>query len=315
MLVQALVLVAVIVLVSGSIITSTIVSVKTALNHEVAAQSKTAMSDATAEFVLWAQQRVKYGTTHTSWLPRSVSGHPDNRLFRNICGGLPRAPFNDPTCDHTESISWTVLGTTDKPIIANNATRYYASSYAENMSRPVDEQRISAVVSADVDSSNGRLTFSSSSRMITARIFDTPPYVVITGTRAIESGSGSISSNQGDSGGHPADSNGKGRFKRPDPSQPNTFTETRIEATINCEDSKSVDPGNPYAAMTAPIEAGRDGNMDWSFQIPCVPAYATPAPPTDPSYIAPTGTLYSTVDGNHSAAWTVDESSPRLFPR
>lgn len=315
MLIQALLLIAVIVLVSGSIITSTIVSAKTALSHAVIAQSQTAMSDATAEFVLWAQRRVKDGTTHTSWSPRIVNGRSDNILFRNICGASPATSLNDTGCDHAEKLSWSVIGTTDQTAVVGNAIQQNPVSYAENMSRPVDEQRLSAIISADVDSNNGRLTYSSTSRMITARILDTTPYLVITGTRDIASSSGSVTTNQGDSGGYNPVADMRDQVERPRPSQPNKFTETRIKTTVNCKDSALINPRNPYAAMTSAIEAGRDGDMDWSFQIPCVPGYATPPPPADPTYIAPNGTLYSTVDGNHSAAWNADKNSHRQFPR
>lgn len=315
MLVQALLLVAVIVLVSGSIVTSTIVNAKTALSHAVVAQSHAAMSDATAEFVLWAKQRVRDGSTHTSWSPHVVSGRPDNTIFRNMCGASRASSTNDLGCDHAEKISWSVIGTTDRPAIASNAIRQNAPSYAENMSRPVDEQRISAIVSADVDSGNGRLTYASASRMITARIFDTIPYVVITGARDVASSSGSTKANQGDSGGHNPGPIILRKSNRPDSSVPSEYTETRISATVNCKDSPSIDPRNPYAATGGPIEAGRDGDSDWSFEIPCEPMYATPPPTTDPAYIAPRGTLYSTIDGNNTATWAVDSTSSGDFPR
>lgn len=318
MLVQGLLLVAVIVLISGSIITSTLVTAKAALSHSITAQAHTAMSDATADFVAWAQARVRASNAHASWSPKTVSGKPDTTEFRPLCSASRVASATDPECKHAESISWIVTGTTDGAPPAADSGGKYDGAFAENMSRPVDEQRISAVISVDVDSMNGRQTFASMSREVTARVFDAAPYVVITGMREASANNGSISTGQGDSGGRMGQYINKTK-QTPDPREPYRYTETRITASVNCEntpDVNSSDPAHPYPGKVAQIlEAGRDGDMDWQFQTPCVPTYPTPQPPPDPRYVAPYSTLYSSVEGNRSTNWSGGHRQQVSFPR
>lgn len=313
MLVQGLLLIAVIVLVSGSIITSTIVTAKTALGHAVRAQSQTAMSDATADFVAWAHDRVKASNARTSWAPRVVLGKSDTTEFKPMCGANHSASVPSPECQHYENVSWVVTGSTTAPPPASASARLYTGALAENMSLPVDEQRISAIISVDVDSANGRQTFASASRMVTARVFDVEPFVIITGVREVAASNGAVSTGQGDSAGQ-SDFR-KNAPKSPDPFYPSNFKETRITATVNCKNSADVNQNNPRSGTgTSIIQAGRDGNMDWSYQTPCNPTYATPQPVLDPSYIAPVGDLYATVDGDQSRVWS-GNSKLRSFPR
>lgn len=63
MLIQSLLLIATMLIVGSALLTSTLVSAKAAFHRAVIHKSETAMSDATAQFVSWAQNYVsKYGT-------------------------------------------------------------------------------------------------------------------------------------------------------------------------------------------------------------------------------------------------------------
>lgn len=312
MLVQGLLLVAIVVLISGSILTSTIVTAKTALHHALIVQSQTAMGDATADFVAWAQDRVRSQNARTSWAPRTIGGKPDTVEFKPMCAAAS-ATTNDPECAHAERISWVVTGSTDWAL-PTSSLRTPSYSGAMNMSRPVDEQRISAILSVDVDSPNGRTTYASASREITARVFDASPFVVITGVRETVSNNGTVDANQGDTAGNAS----VGRFSQqlPDPSKPSVRTDTRIVTTVECQNSAEVEQNDPRSGTgTTIIEAGRDGDMDWTYQTPCEPAYATPPPPPDPAYIAPVGHTFETIDGDRSTSWIEYGNTKKNFPR
>lgn len=304
MIVQALVLIAVVAVIGGSILTSSIATTRASLHQALAAQSSTAMSAATADFVAWAQARVRANNARTSWAPgRGPGGRSDTTEFRPLCPGSQTSTSTpEPACRHMMYATWTVTGSTTAPPSGDAS-----SGIATNMARSVDEQRIAAVISVHIESENGRHTYASTSREITARIFDASPYVVVTGVREIASRNGSISSAEGDSGGTAA----KVPFQEisiqtPDPNNPSLRIDTRVITDVTCENTRDVKQSDPKSGtVTNAIEMNRDGNMDWHYELLCEPSYPTPAP-TDIdvfNYIEPSQGIYKTIEGSQDVRW------------
>lgn len=315
MLVQALLLVAVIVLISGSILTNTVVTAKNALSHSLVVQSQAAMSDATAEFVAWAQDRVKKSNTHTSWDSKIINGRSDTNEFKRMCDQIRLRDTLEPECIHSEYLTWKVTGSTDFSLPQGLERSSNILSKAQNMSRPIDEQRIAAIISADVDSIDGRVTFASASRIITARVVDAAPYVIVTGSRELSTSIGTIGTALGDSAGEGAAYRDRPKAT-PDPTAPNRYTNTLITTTVDCINTPDLNPADPTSGETSGlIQEGRDGNMDWIYQSACVPAYATPPPPMDPHYIAPNGNIYATEAGNNSQVWSPIRPNLSTYPK
>lgn len=310
MIVQGLLLIAVIAVVSGTILTTTLVTAKTALHQTLVAQSRSAMSDATVDFVSWAQARVRAGGAQTSWSPRQTpSLSNDTNEFKPICDATSIPKDGVPACDHWEHNAWMVTGATtpagQPPTTLRSAS---PGTTVSNLARTVDEQRISAIISTDIESKDGRHTYASESRQVTARIFDAPPYVVITGVRTLSSINGSLQAAEGDTGGYRqardtyfnTRSNG-----RPDPLHPSNLTDTRIVTTVDCVNTGNENKQDPFAvsnhADNLVIDMNRPGDADWAFQMPCDPTYRTPPVP-NVGYIEPTGSTYATVDDAASNA-------------
>jgi len=307
MFIQALLLVAVMVVISGSILMSTIVTARSALHQSLIAQSQAAMSDATADFVTWATDRVQRKNAEVSWRPiKDSNGKSDTSEFKPLCDSKRAASSTSGPCTHFVSANWMVVGATTpggRPQAgAGNAMQ---RTQVNNLARTVDEQRIAAIVSVDVQSADGRHTFSSDSREITARIFDASPYVVVTGVRAVSAINGTIKTSEGDSGGYRGSKDDASVQSSPNPQYPTSVTDTRIVTTVNCVNTTSVNPGNPYnEAHNHIIEVGRDGDADWSYEMACTPTYRpTPAPVGVTGYLAPIGDTYATVDDNSSRSF------------
>ncbi|MDP9025271.1 MAG: hypothetical protein M3N13_07850 [Candidatus Eremiobacteraeota bacterium] len=324
MMIQGLLLVAVIAVISGTILTSTLVTAKTALHQTLAAQSRTAMSDATADFVTWAKARVQRDGAQTSWGPRQTQSLAnDTSEFKPICDIAAINSANAPkSCDHWEHNTWVVTGATTpagQPAGAAQKDKPPGTTVS-NLARTVDEQRITAFVSADVESKDGRYTFASESRQVTARIFDGPPYVIITGVRQISSSNGGVKTAEGDSGGYLDGSTknyGEGINSRPDPIHPDRITDTRIVTTVDCVNTLTASNIDPYSrgneANALVIDVNRQGDSDWAYQMPCAPAYKTPDVPNK-GYIAPVGTTYATVDDQSSQSELRRNGGVVVFP-
>lgn len=314
MLVQAMLLIAVIVVISGSLLTNAIVTARAGFAQAVQAQSRTSMSDATADFVSWAQARVRNGGTQASWRRQIVGGKSDSEEFRPICDPTVAAKSTAAACSHWEHNSWMVTGGTTVGSQTQPAARGQVAGGVKvfNLARTVDEQRITAVISVDVESPDGRQTYASDSREVTARIFDAPPWVVVTGVKEVGTMNGSIGAGEGDSGGFsnsPAFS--QVAMATPNPGLPANVTDTRIITTVTCANSQSFAQTNPIDGRDSIISVGRDGDADWRYELPCAPR----SPPTvpDKSYIPPDGTTYATGDNNSSVGQLNRESSASSF--
>jgi len=309
MLTQALLLVAVIVMISGSILMSTIVTAKTAFHQALVGESHAAMSDATADFVTWAANRVRAANAEVSWLPiKDSSGRSDTSETKPLCGSTRVASDPSAACTHAMHATWMVTGATTaggRPPAGGKSPAQ--ETQVDNLARTVDEQRITAIVSVDVQSADGKRTFASESREITARTFDASPYVVVTGVRAASTINGTMHTSEGDSGGYPGIRTNHFDAIRstPDPRAPAVVTDTRIITDVDCVNSVDFDSNNPYHGDGSHIiQVGRDGDADWAFEMPCLPTYSpTPSPPNIAGYLAPVGNTYATVEDNSTGSF------------
>jgi len=175
----------------------------------------------------------------------------------------------------------------------------------DNLARTVDEQRITAIVSVDVQSADGKRTFASESREITARTFDASPYVVVTGVRAASTINGTIRTSEGDSGGHLG--NYESAYVKyqstPNPNYPSVVTDTRIFTTVACVNSVGFDSKNAFnEAGSHLVPVGRDGDADWVFEMPCSPTYSPTPTPNIRGYITPVGNTYGNVEDNSTGS-------------
>ena len=304
MLIQAMLLIAVIVVISGSLLTNAIVTTRAGFAQAVQAQSRTSMSDATADFVTWAQGRVRTRTTQTSWKRQIVAGKGDTEEFRPICDPIVAATDTTAACSHWEHNTWMVTGgttggsqTQPKPFgVVDGGVKVV------NLARTVDEQRITAMVSTDVESADGRETYASDSREITARTFDAPPWVVVTGVKGVGTMNGAVGAGEGDSGGYYGDPRYNSHQTLPSSSNPAGITDTRIITTVQCVNSYNISESSPLQNSTlSVINVNRDGNRDWQYELPCSPTYKGPTVP-DPAFIAPHSSTYDTVDDSRSFA-------------
>ncbi|GAC1309378.1 MAG: hypothetical protein NVSMB21_15840 [Vulcanimicrobiaceae bacterium] len=184
------------------------------------------------------------------------------------------------------------------------------------MSRVVDEQRIAATISVDVDTRDGRYTFASASRQVTARVFDAAPYVVITGVKEIATSNGTAMSASGDSGGYLDRRIGQQIKQSPDPKLPSLMADTRIVTTVTCDNSRNISQSDPRSGSTSPlIEANRQGDMDWHYETVCVPTYQTPEPIKAPGYVPPVGDIYATVEEANRSLWSRMQGTSESFPK
>lgn len=320
MLIQSLVLIATMLIVGGALLTSTLVSAKAALHQAVIHKSETAMSDATAQFVTWAEDYVsKYGT-EAPW-PSGMQPQ-SGPIVEDMCsgkiasgGGLSQAGPSSSTgsssapgsssvsgsssapigaspggaCPLTATMQWTVTGSSATSA-SRAAAQTAAISTAQNLSVSLDEQRVSATLTIIITDASGRTTFANHSRELTARIFDAMPYVAVTGSHDVSTEVGDIHASEGDTG-------GVGRFQSsnrstvPTANDPSAFTDTQILTTVDCANSPTNnDQNNPQADGTRVYfdRSGRNyGNLAWAFEAPCAPTYSIDSTNAPSDYPAP----------------------------
>jgi len=278
-LIQSLLLIATMLIVGSALLTSTLVSAKAAFHRAVIHKSETAMSDATAQFVTWAQNYVeKYGT-EAAW-PNSMQ--PQNGpLSEDLCTGRvvsgntqPSSPSPGGTCPLAATMEWTVTGSS---AALRSAAQTTATSTAQNLSVSLDEQRVSATLTVIIANASGRTIFANHSREVTARIFDASPYVAITGTRDVSTEVGDIHASEGDTAGfrelrNPYVSVGTNNRA------PASLSDTRILTAIDCANSAANDnQANPYAdGNSVYFDRSRRayGNVAWVYEAACAPKYS-----------------------------------------
>lgn len=326
MIIQAFLLIAVIVVITGSILSNSLVTARAGLAQSVQAESRAAMSDATADFVTWARGRVggtvanSEGNAQTSWAPKIIAGKDDTKEFKAICSSTTaqvQPPL--PACAHYEHVTWMVLGGTtagSNVLPPNWIPSQTQEAEVRNLARTVDEQRISAILSVDVQSADGLITYSSQSREVTARIFDALPYVAITGSKDLNAIQGAAKASEGDSGGFSYKDFLNYTFynTRPTISNPAKVVDTRIITQVNCSNSSTNinrDDPRQNPAQNLLINPRKDGNLQWAFELACIPK--NPPAVDLPAYIAPQGDVYATVDDSTSKAIPKRDTDESIF--
>jgi hypothetical protein len=301
-LIQSLLLIATMLIVGSALLTSTLVSAKAAFHRAVIHKSETAMSDATAQFVSWAQNYVsKYGTEApwpTGTQPQSGPISEDLCTGKVLSGnalGAPGASPSNGTCALMATMEWTVTGSSATTALRPVQTA--ATSTAQNLSVSLDEQRISATLTVIITNASGKTVFANHSRKLTARIFDASPYIAVTGSRDVPTEVGNIHSSEGDTG-------GAGRFLSsnrsvaPSPVDPSAFTDTQILTTIDCANTTTNNDQNNPEADGSSVYFDRSqrnyGNLAWAFEAPCAPTYQIDSTDAPKDYQPPQGRTYGT---------------------
>ncbi len=287
-------------IVGSALLTSTLVSAKAAFHRAVIHKSETAMSDATAQFVTWAQNYVIKNGTEAPW-PTGMQpqGGP---ISENLCtgslisGNTPSesgAVSSSGKCPLMATMEWTVTGSSAASIA--HAVQSAAASTAQNLSASLDEQRISATVTVIITSASGKTVLVNHSRELTARIFDAIPHVAITGTHDVSTEVGDIHASEGDTAG--AIQRTDVTVAPPHANSPTNFTDTRIVTDIDCANSNADNnQQNPNADGDAVyFDRSRRvyGNLAWAFEAPCSPRYHIDTTGAPSDYTLARGRIYT----------------------
>lgn len=297
MLMQSMVLLAAIIVISGTLLTNSLMTAKKNLHELLLTKTQIAMNNTVGDFEAWASQRVESSNTQTTW-PTTFT-----RNIKSTCGL--------PTCQYWAYSQWLVTGaTTGLPRQANMTT---TNATALNLATAVDEQRISAQITVNIDDASGKSTFSSATREITARTLNVAPFVVITGVKDLETASGQAGSVEGDSGGY---SSPKFYYQsKPDSNFPNEMTDTRIKADVDCNNSVAGrNQDNPYKdnAISIDHSVRQFGDQDWAYEVPCTPTYRNQivVPQNLPGFQEPVGRTYSTISSDGVDHWDKGAGRP-----
>lgn len=304
-------------IVGSALLTSTLVSAKAAFHRAVIHKSETAMSDATAQFVTWAQNHVsKYGTEAawpTGTQPQSGPISEDLCTGRVVSGNTSTQPGpSSPgaTCPLDATMEWTVTGSSTA---VRSAAQTVATSTAQNLSVSLDEQRVSATLTVIIANASGRTIFANHSREVTARVFDASPYVAITGTRDVSTEVGDIHASEGDTAGARDSRPFHLTTVLPTSANPSAFSDTRIITTIDCANSGvNNNQQNPSADQNGVYfdRSRRDyGNLAWVFEAPCAPTYQINTGGAPPNYEAAQGRIYTSSSANTKPWEKSDENS------
>ena len=310
MLLQTLLLVVTLAVIGSTLLTSTLVSAKSAFHALVMRQSRSAMNDATASFISWAQNNIKESGIEQLPLwaatPPVISPDP-------ACSERLRRTSNEVSadCKFLRTISWRVTGYTD----FDAATKSNAfSSEARNLATAQEERRISATINVAITNPNSSIAYAQQSRELTLRVFHAFPYVAVTAERDSTSESGSIASAEGDTAGYTKqDYHFISVAAKPILALPASYTDTVLLTTINCANTANNSYGDALLdndqVIFTPVRPY--GNLAWAYEVPCDPTQKVD-PTTAPSgYRAPSNNLYGSTntandiwlknDGNHSS--------------
>ncbi len=162
-------------------------------------------------------------------------------------------------------------------VAADSAAEATGPDAAANVQRALNENRLSAVVTATVRDRAGFVR-GGGTRLVTIRLFDAWPYAVLTGVRDATTMAGAANAAEGDSAGT---TSGTSAPPTPDPAHPASDVDTTIHVTMTCANSAENGDPDPFADDNSP---GNDGTP-WGvhghgYEAPCAPAYAlSPTPP------------------------------------
>ena len=276
---QALVSVALVVAIAMVLLQSALANAKIASQHASARIVASGLERGTGDFVRWAARAVAARGASTSWSAATVTDGT-----QNAC------ETNDPGCGASLTISFAVAGSTA------NATP--GTSIAENLQDVLHENRVSATISVALADRSGAIE-ASATRLATIRVFDAPPYAILSGVRDATTMASSVGAAQGDTAGAPgADTNDAASIAppTPDPARPAADTDTTISVTMTCSNSSANDNASqPFSDNNAPGNDGEPWGVSGgsAFEAPCEPTYASSTTPSVPADARPrVGDIY-----------------------
>jgi hypothetical protein len=270
---QALVSVALVVTIALALLESALANAKIESQHVAARIVASGLERGTGDFVRWASRTVAARGASGTWSTAIVSDGT-----QNACEA------NDPGCGTSLAISFVVEGSTA------NATS--GASLAENLQDALHENRISATISATLVDRRGAIE-ASAARRATIRVFDAPPYAILSGVRDATTIASSVGASQGDSAGSPATgeaADGSIAPPTPDPARPAADTDTTISVMMTCSNSSANgNESRPFSDNNAPGNDGEPWGVSGGsgFEAPCEPTYALSATPSIPSDARP----------------------------
>ncbi len=274
MLLQVLLSVVLIALLAGALLASALVNVKVAAQQAVVRITGTALARGTDEFVNWAQDYVAQRGAATTWPSTPVTDQPQ------------AACATTTACNTFATIVYGVVG--------SSAAGASGPDPAQNLQSALHENRISGTVTATITDQNGTI-IGSRTRLVTVRIFDAPPFAVLSGARDVSTIAGSAQAGQGDTAGYRVASSFYQSQATPNPSNPSAVKDTSILVTF----TDNTAPGNDSEPW------GVSGGT--AFEAPCAPTYSFSSnPPIPADAEIPANNVYE-VGGFTSSSWS---SSP-----
>jgi hypothetical protein len=274
MLLQSLLTIVIMVLVAGGIMVSSLAAAKSAIHEATTRSVGLALDRGTGVFTSWAATFVRANTASGSW-PTIEQTAPVEPMCATVSPSV--------ACKSFATIAYRVTGSS-----TGAATKPATGSEALNLQTLVDEQRIGAEITATVTNDAGAV-LGSGTRDITVRVFDEPPWAIVTGTRNATSVLGSEQAAEGDTAGTEiVDALGKPEIEAsPDPKTPADFKDTVINVTMSCTNSAgNNDPAHPEQDDHAPGNGGLPWGVQRSgraYEAPCTPAYPLAANPGVPA--------------------------------
>jgi hypothetical protein len=280
MLLQSLLAIAIMLLLAGALLTNALVSAKVAMHQAATRHVSIALARGTDDFTRWAANFVYTNRAGAQWPTNVQTTSPEP-----ICDGSATRMQTEQrtTCTLFETTTYQVTGSTTAPSPKGDAATA-GQSTAENLQTLVDEQRISAEVTATITNASG-VVIGSVTRELTARVFDAPPYAIVTGTRDASTVLGSEHAAEGDTSGIYAIGKSSGGNATPDPANPSSYKVTVIRVKMTCTNSSANnDQTDPVADNKPP----GNNNMPWgvqavhrAFEAPCLPSYGILNVPSD----------------------------------
>ena len=314
MLLQSLLLVVALALIGSALLTSTLVSAKSAFHEMVMRQSRSAMTDATASLISWAQDNVR--ENGIDQLPVWAQKTQPSDIHPACAAEANNSIRGDATtnCKLFSIISWNTTGHTDS---TDDSLADVQSSEANNLATAQNEHRISATINVAITDSTGAVVYSRQSREITARVFQAYPYIVLTGQRDTSSEVLTISSSEGDTAGYAKQNDHLNAVSvSPNQARPASYTSTVILTTINCGNTinnlfanAQLDNNQVAFAQLRPY-----GNVSWAYEVPCKPMQRI-NPATAPSGYKPPSTNVYGSTGTINQHWSKNDDNLSPFAR
>jgi hypothetical protein len=215
MLLPILFIVAVLTIAASTALESSFLGAKAAAHDRAARYAEVGVVRGVADYADYIQHYVKANGTEGVWPPPEVAFYPQSAC--SVPAGSA-CPFTVTTAAHFSASS--TGGGPGGPDPAIDEQRLW-----------IREHRISAAVQAVVTGPDGSLR-ATRTRLVTMRVYGTAPYATIVGVRDISSSAGGPIVAQGDSGGTAPSQQSPG--KRPNPSNPDAFSDTRIQIHLAC---------------------------------------------------------------------------------